>query len=237
MTTVNKASRVLGVAFLLQAVTSFSSGVFLKQAWFVPGNISDTMLKIANNPWLMRTNILLDMLTALGVTFLGVMLFITLRKQNEKIALTALGLYLLEAALLAASRLGAFSLLRISQEFAAAGQPAYLLTMGQVAYESMDFVGNTLHMLVFCPGGMLFYYLLYKSGLVPHALSLWGLVTVFPMLIGTVTQIFGYTIPFIFYVPYVPFEFAIGVWILVKGVKDAPETASIQQMFPAGVNS
>jgi hypothetical protein len=219
MNTTNNTSKVLGVAFLLQFVTSFSSGMFLKQAWFVPGNIGETMLKIADNPWLMRANILVDMLTALGVTFLGVMLFITLRKQNGKIALTALGFYLLEVALLAASRLGAFSLLRISQEFAAAGHPTYLQTMGQVAYESMDFVGNTLHMLVFCPGGMLFYYLLYKSGLVPHALSLWGLITVFPMLIGTVSQIFGYTLPFFLYAPYVPFEFAIGVWILVKGHK------------------
>jgi hypothetical protein len=220
MNTVNKTSRVLGFAFLLQFVTSFSSGVFLRQSWFVPGNISETMLKIANNPWLMRANILLDMLTALGVIFLGAMLFVTLRKQNEKMALVALGFYILEAALLAASRTEAFSLLRISQEFVTAGNPAYLQTMGNLAYESMDFVGNTLHMLAFCLGAILFYYLLYKSGVVPRALSLWGLITVFPMLIGTVSQIFGYTLPFFLYAPYVPFEFVIGVWILVKGIKD-----------------
>lgn len=237
MNVISKSSRVLGIAFLFQAITSFSSGVFLKQAWLVPGNIGETMLKIADNPWLMRANILVDMLTALGVTCLGVILFITLRKQSEKMALIALGFYLLEVALLAASRLEAFSLLRISQEFAAAGQPAYLQTLGQVAYESMDFVGNTLHMLVFCPGGILFYYLLYKSGLVPHALSLWGLVTVFPMLIGTVSQIFGYTLPFFLYAPYVPFEFVIGVWILVKGIRDSSDMASLRQLSPAGAQS
>jgi hypothetical protein len=150
MNTVNKTSRVLGVAFLLQFITSFSSGAFLRQVWFVPGNISETMLKIANNPWPMRTNILLDMLTALGVIFLGAMLFVTLRKQNEKMALVALGFYILEAALLAASRTEAFSLLRISQEFVTAGNPAYLQMMGNLAFESMDFVGSTLHMLAFC---------------------------------------------------------------------------------------
>lgn len=220
MNSVNKTSRVLGVAFLLQFVTSFTSSAILKQAWFVPGNIGETMLKIAASPWIMRTTILLDMSTALGVAFLGAILFLTLRKQNEKIALTALGFYILEAALLAVSRTEAFSLLRISQEYAAAANPA-LRTMGQVAYESMDFVGNTLHMLAFCLGGILFYYLLHKSGVVPRAMSLWGLVTTFPMLIGTLTQIFSYTIPFIFYVPYVPFELVIGVWILVKGINDA----------------
>ena len=224
MNSVNKTSRVLGLAFLLQFITSFSSGVFLKPVWFVEGDIGETMVKIAQSPWLMRTGILLDTLTALGVIFLGAVLFITLRKQNEKLALTALGFYILEGALLAVSRTEAFSLLRFGQEYVAGGRPAALLLMGQVAYDAMDFVGSTLHMLAFCLGGILFYFLLYKSRAVPAALSLWGLITTFPMLIGTITQIFGYTIPFIFYVPYVPFELVIGVWILVKGVRDGSET-------------
>ena len=220
MNTIKKTSRVLGVAFLLQFVTSFCSGAFLHQAWFVAGNINETMLKIANNPWLMRANILVDMLTALGIIFLGAMLFVTLRNQSEKIALVALGFYILEAALLAVSRTEAFSLLRISQEYVTAGQPAYLETMGNLAFESMDFVGSTLHMLTFCLGGILFYYLLYKSRIVPRVLSLWGLITVFPMLIATLSAIFGYELSFFFYVPYIPFELVIGVWILIKGVKE-----------------
>jgi hypothetical protein len=220
MNTVNRTSRVLGLAFLLQFVTSFTSNVFLKQTWFAEGDIGETMFKIAQSPWLMRTTILLDMFTALGVAFLGVVLYLTLRKQNEKMALTAMTFYILEGALLAASKLYAFSLLRLSQEYVAAGQPADLRLMGQVTYEAMDYVGDTLHMLAFCPGGILFYFLLYKSGVVPRAMSLWGLIATFPMLIGTITQIFGYTIPFIFYVPYVPFELVIAIWILVKGIPE-----------------
>jgi hypothetical protein len=221
MKSIKNTSTVLGFAFLFQFVTSFTSGVFLKSAWFVSGEMSKTMLKIANNPLLFRANILLDMLTALGVTFLGIILFLTLRKENEKIALTAMAFYILEGALLAVSRMEAFSLLRLSQEYVAAGQPANLLLMGNLAYESMNFAGLTLHMLAFCPGGILFYYLLNKSGVVPRALSLWGLITVFPMLVGTVTEIFGYSTPSYFYYPYVPFELVIGIWVLLKGV---PET-------------
>lgn len=135
-------------------------------------------------------------------------------------ALVALGFYVLEAALLAASRGDAFSLLRMSQEYVTAGQPAYLETMGKLALESMDFVGFTLHMLAFCLGGILFYYLLYKSGIVPRALSLWGLITVLPLLVATLLGMFDYQVPFVVAIPYVPFEFVIGVWILVKGVED-----------------
>ena len=213
-----KISRILGLAFLFQFITSFSSGVFFKSDWFVPGSMGATMLKIAANPALLRANIFVDMLTALGVTFLGVMLFFTLRKQNEKIALTALGFYILEVALLALSRMETFSLLRISQEYAAAGQPADLLFQGQVAYEAMDFVGNTLHMLAFCLGAILFYFLLDKARIFPRWMSLWGFVTVFPMLVGTISQIFGYIISFLFYLPYVPFELLIGLWFLIKGI-------------------
>ena len=225
MNSVNKTSRILGVAFLLQAVIPMISGWILRQVLIVPGNISESMTNIANNPWLMRANILGEMMEALGIIFLGVILFVTLRKQNEKIALTALGFYIIEAALLAASRIPAFSLLRISQEYVTAGHPAYLQTLGNLAFESMDFIYSALHMLAFSLGAILFYYLLDKARIVPRVLSLWGLITVvFPCLIATLFVIFGYQVPFFAYLPYAPFEIVIGVWILVKGIKGGLET-------------
>jgi hypothetical protein len=174
-------------------------------------------------------------LAALGIIFLGGMLYVSLRKQNEKIALVALGFYILEAALLAVSKLADFSLLGISQEYVMTGYPAYLQTMGNLALGSMDFVGSTLHMLAFCPGGLLFYYLLYKSGIVPGVLSLWGLIILIPCLAGTLFAVFGYQAPIWLYLPYIPFEFVIRVWILDKGIEDRSEIAGLRQvsMTPA----
>jgi len=215
-----KSSKTLGLAFLFQFVTSLSAGVILKSAWFVPEDMGQTLMNIAGNPTLFRVHILFDMLTVVGVLFLGVVLYLQLRKLNEYMALTALGLYFLEVVFMGVSKIDAFSLLRISQEYVASGMPQSLLSLGTIAYWSMDFGGNTLHMLAFCFGAILFYSLLYKSGIVPRWLSLWGLVTVFPMLIGTVVQVLGYSIPFAFYLPYVPFELVIGIWILVKGIRD-----------------
>jgi hypothetical protein len=221
MSTATKTSRALGVAFLLQFVTSFGNGVFLQPLWKVPGDIGATMSKLAANPWLMRVSILLDTLTALGVIFLGAMLFVALRKQNKEAALVALGFYVLEAALLAVSRMEAFSLLRISQEYMTTGRPASLETMGKLALEAMDFAGVTLHMLAFCLGAILFYYLLDRARCIPRVLSLWGLISVIPLLIATLSALFGYELPMFLYLPYVPFEFVVGVWILVKGMPKA----------------
>ena len=46
------------------------------------------MVNIANHTWLMRANILSEMISAVGVIFLGAILFVTLRKQNEKMGCT-----------------------------------------------------------------------------------------------------------------------------------------------------
>ena len=224
---VNKTSRLLGVAFLLQAISSLTSGLIWNQV-IVPDNIHQSMMNIADTPWLIRTYILGEMITAVGVIFLGAVLFVTLRKQNEKIALIALGFYILEGALLASSKLAAFSLLHISQEYVTAGYPADLQTIGNLAIEATDY-GMTLLMWAFSLGGILFYYLLDQSRLVPRALSLWGLIAVLPCLIGTLSTLLGNKLPFFIYYPYAPFEFVIGIWILVKGIQSE---STIQQVSP-----
>jgi len=224
----HKTSRILGVAFLLQFFTSLLSGLLLSQALpgsFLPsvGPVNVNLVAVANNAWLLRANILGQVITAAGVIFLGAILFVTLRRRNEKAALVGFGFYILEGALLAASMVATFFLLRTGQEFVAAGAPAYLQTIGNLAYEAMSF-GGTLAELPFCLGAILFYYLFYKSGSIPRALSLWGLAGVPFVLAGTLLAVFGCGVSFYVYLPYVPFEFVIGVWILVKGLSDASGT-------------
>ncbi|MEZ4670759.1 MAG: DUF4386 domain-containing protein [Anaerolineae bacterium] len=218
MQSVNHSSRLLGFAFLLQAVTSLVSGAVFLKPLLVADDINATMTKIADNPLLLRASIFGDVITAIGIVFLGAVLLVCLRQQHETFAFIAFGLYIFEAGLLAASRVAAFSLLRISETFVTSGQPAALQASATVTLETMNF-GYTLHMLPFCVGGMLFYYLLYKANLVPRLMTLWGLVTIPPMLIGTLLVIAGNTAPTYLYIPYIPFEFVIGLWILVRGIK------------------
>jgi hypothetical protein len=76
-----------------------------------------------------------------------------------------------------------------------------------------------MHILPFGIGAVLFYGLLAKSRAVPVWLSLWGLITVIPVFVGTILGIYGIEIPFVVNLPYVPFEFFIGIFILIKGVR------------------
>jgi len=207
--------RLLGAAFLFQAVASLVSGLLLGSL-IVSGNITASMTNISNNALQMQASIVGEMFTAIGIVILGVLLFVTLKKQNGKIALVALGLYVIEAALLAASRIPAFSLLLVSQESVTAGHPAYLQALGNLLYESQSF-GYSLHILPFALGATLFYYLFFKSRYIPRVLSLWGLIAAPLALIGILFVLFGYDVPIVVFIPNLPFELGIGIWLLVRG--------------------
>jgi hypothetical protein len=208
-------SRLLGAAFLFQAVASVVSFVLL-DSLVVSGDIVETMTNVSNNAFQMRASILFAMLTAIGVAVLGVLLFLNLRQQNEKIALVALGLYLIEAGLLAASRIDAFSLLHISEEAAAAGYSDYLQTLGNLTYEAAEFGDSVLHIMVFGLGATLFYYLLLKSGYIPRLLALFGIAAASIAFIGGVSLLLGSDIPMIVFLPNLPFELGVGVWLLAS---------------------
>ena len=121
MNSVKKTSIFLGIAFLLEVITNIINGMVLRPALIIAGNIIESMTNIAGNVSLMKTYILVDVIVALEIVFLGAVLFIILRKKNEIIALIALGFFVISAALLAVSRMEAFSLLRISQEYLVVG--------------------------------------------------------------------------------------------------------------------
>ena len=214
--------RLLGAAFLLQAVASIVSTLILTPL-IVPGNMIDSMTNISNNTLQMRASIVGEMIAVIGIVMLGALLFVTLKKQNGKIALVALGLYLITAAIIAVSRIAAFSLLRTSQESVIAGHPVYLQTLGNLFYELQDF-GYFLHMLPYTLGATLFYYLFYKSGFLPRVLSLWGLIAASLAFIGSLFDHLGYDVPMLVFLPNLPFDLAIGLWLMVKGIRDGSET-------------
>ena len=224
MTTSSDISRrstpkLLGAAFLLHAVASLISGLILLRPLIVPSNIVDSMTRIASNASQMQASIVGEMITAIGIVMLGSLLYTTLKTQGQKIALVAMGLYFMEATLLAGSRIATYSLLRTSQASVMAGHPAHLQALGTLLYEAQEF-GYTLHMLPFALGATLFYSLFLKSGYLPRFIALWGIIAAPLALVGTLIVLFGYNVPIVVFIPNLPFELGIGIWLLVKGIRD-----------------
>ena len=209
--------RFLGAAFLIVAVTSILS-MILFDSIVGTGSISDSMINISNNLMQIRISILIDVICTIAIVFLGVFLYITLKKQNKNIALVALGLYIVESALLGVSKISHHSLFNISQEFVKAGAPdsSYFQTMATLFLSDAKFT-YSIHLLVFGLGALMFYYLFLKSKYVPLVFPAWGLIAASLLVIGTIiVLLFDLTI-IVMFVPNMLFELAIGVWLMVKG--------------------
>lgn len=207
--------KIIGVAFLLQFITSFVSGVIQKGYIFNETDITELLNHLNNNQKLFRITIFMDMLTALGVIFLGVTLYIYLKSKNKIMALTGLSFYILEGVIHVFTKLESFKLFNLAlldKEY----MTDQVIMNANILNSSMEF-STTVMMLSFCVGAILFYYLLTRSNLVPKVLSMWGLISVSLLLIWTILAFFSITVPFILYFPYVPFELVIGLWIIFKG--------------------
>lgn len=171
------------------------------------------MTQIAQNSLRMRASILFEMIAVIEIIMLGVMLFQTLKGQNRKLALLAVGLYLLTAAIIAVSRISSFSLLQTSQDSLRAGHPLEVQILGNLFFALQEW-GYFLHMLPDTLGATFFYFLFYKSGFLPKFLSIWGLVAAPLALIGSVFDHLGVSIPMIVFLPNLPFGFGVGIWLM-----------------------
>jgi uncharacterized protein DUF4386 len=214
------APRLLGAAFLFVALVPLIVGIPFMSA-VGSGSISDILINISNQLTVMRISILGQMVTSSGIVVLAGLLYFVLNKQHRILALVALGSWLGEAMFLAISQVGVLALLPLSLDFVKAGAPehSYYQAMGEFLYNGVYNQGYHIHMWFYCTGGILWYYLFYKSRYVPHVMSLFGLLAVSVAIVGIVFEFFGYAVPIFVYLPLLPFELTIGVWLLLMGIQ------------------
>ncbi|NCF67575.1 MAG: DUF4386 family protein [Chloroflexi bacterium] len=215
-------ARLLGLMFIIVAVLAFLSGVPLSQLNYSmtgpPNNISETMIAFSDNSTMVQMSIIGFLIEAVAIVLLTVLLYLSLKKQNRIIALWAFGLWIIEAVFVTIRQISAFSLLYTGQEYVKAGTPdsSYFQTLGSLFYELMHFTLD-VQMVFYCVGGFLFYFLFFRSKYIPRVLALWGLIAVSLGFIGELFALFGYDVPLYVFLPILPFELAIGVWLMVKG--------------------
>ena len=218
----SRVPRYLGAAFLAQFVTSLAAGVL--SGPFLAGSISEVLVNISHNVAQMRASIVLELLTSVDIIVMATLLYLVLKNQNRTVALVAFAWWFAEAVMLAVSTLGLYALLPLSVEYVAAGAPVatHYQTLGAI-FLGVDQHAGDIGMLFFCLGAFPWYYLLFKSRVVPRVLSLWGLLALPSVLLGTLLLVYDRSLDpsFALYIPYVPFELVIGLWFLTKGARPA----------------
>lgn len=211
-----KVSIFFGIVMLTQAVTALIQGAFMFNPLVVDGDIVATMNNVANNQAVAHGSVFLDLITAVVIVALGVAMYHYTYEYNKLLATLAMVMYVFEASMLAASKFVAYGFVMTSVEFFNSGDTA-LIPIGRVLLQIQQY-SYIIHLIPFGIGAFIFYLMLYKAGRFPKWLGLWGAITVIPILVGFPLIAYGVQIPFIVMVPYVPFEFFAGPFILLKGV-------------------
>ena len=206
-----KISLTAGLLYLLTFVSIPTLALYgqVKGANYILGAGPDTAAIIGG---------ILEVIVALAGIGTAVVLFTVLKKQNEGAALGLVASRILEAAAIFVGV--AFLLSVVSLRQGGAGADA-LVTSNTLAslYNRIFLLSQSFLPAV---NDLLLGFLLYKSRLVPRALSLIGIVGGPVLIAGFIAVMFGLIgrldpLALLAAIPVALFEFSLGVWLTVKG--------------------
>ena len=75
-------------------------------------------------------------------------------------------------------------------------------------------------------GGVLWFYLFYRSNYIPRIMAVWGMASISVGLIGTALLWIDVEVNFFLFLQIAVFELAIGLWLVIKGIEDGSEATA-----------
>ena len=207
-------ARIVGVLFLAAFLAYGGGTAVLATVLDAP----DYLANLAANLTQLRIGAILMLVNSLVVAAIGVLMLRVARPHGEVIAFGYLGARLVEAVVLAVGVV--FLLLQIplareAVEAGAAGASS-LQILSNLSIQGNDFAYQVA-MIALGLGSVPFWYLFYRSGLVPRFLAAWGLIGYAIFAGGAVLEILGLEVGLILSVPAGLFEMTLGIWLIVRG--------------------
>jgi hypothetical protein len=218
MNTDRRTALVVGVLFILATAFSLINTALVGSLI----GAADYIARVSANGNQMIIGALIELAAAVSVVLIPAMLFPVLRRFNEGVALGYFGFRILEAITLIIGAVSSLLLVSLSRQYLSAGAAAtsdYQHT-GALLQAAYNWV-SPLNPIVFGPGALLLYSVLYQSRLIPRWLSAWGLIgaaLVFVLgLLGMFgTAVFG-SIVIVLAIPIAVQEMVMAIWLIVKG--------------------
>ena len=175
---------------------------------------------------------LLDVVNAVACIGTAVAVFPVVRRQNESLALGFVTSRMFEAAVIMIGVVSLLGIVTLRQDLAGAAgsDQASLVTTGQALVAVRDWTFQFGPNFSAAINALLFGTLLYRSRLVPRLIPTIGLVGAPLLLAATVATVLGLTEQgsawFFGALPVAAWELSVGVYMLVKGFRPSPITAT-----------
>ena len=215
---------VTGVFFVITYITSILAlilyGPLLNDPNYIIGAGADTQVL-----W----GALLEVILVIANIGSAVTLFPILKRQNEGIALGFVTARVVESIVIAVGIISILAVVTLRQDVAGAAgaDAATLVTIGKllVAIHAATFLLGP-GFSVSIGNGLMLGYLMYRSGLVPRAMAMLGLLGGPLLFASSILVLFGFYEQLsvwggIMVIPEFIWELSLGIWLIVRGFKPA----------------
>jgi hypothetical protein len=218
MDTNRRSAIIAGILFVIATFASLLGTGFTGSVLNAP----DYLVKLSAQGNQIVVGVLFAFIAAAGSASIAISLYPVLRKFNESLALGAVGFRLIEAVFYMVAALGLLSLLSLSREYVSAGSPAAsdFQVLGALLLAVRNWANFVFGVVSFCLGGLMYYYVFYRSKLIPQWLSVWGLVGVALLLSMALLIMFGSEPSgriLLLALPIALQEMVLAVWLILKG--------------------
>jgi hypothetical protein len=197
--------------------------------FMAPTNAADYLASVSANGGLVATGALLLFIGGAAAIGIAISLYPVLRRHHEGLAVGAVGFRTVEGVLDFVGVLGLLVLMTLSQQFVDAGapDPSYFQTLGVLSVSGYHWVVNVIKLMAFSIGCLLYYWIFYRTKLIPRWLSGWGVFAAVMTMLSALLTMYGLIAPFstaqiALNLPILPQELVLAVWLIVKGFNPSP---------------
>ncbi len=214
-----RAAIIVGVLFIVGDIAGVLSLLVTRGLFDGP----DVLTSIAAGQGRLALGALLVLTMGLALAMVPVVMYPIFKKYNEVLALgTVVFRGALEAVAYMATAGVWLALLELSRgrATAASAGASHIETLSELLVTAQGSVTVWLTSIAFSLGALMFYYLFYRSRLIPRWLSVWGLVGAALYLATPLLDMSGHGFGLLM-APLAVAEIVLAVWLIVRGM-DAP---------------
>jgi len=211
-----KTAVIVGLLFITATVTSILGGSLIASVIGSP----DGLINVSANANQIIIGALLVLIDAISVIFIAILMFPILKKYSEGLALGYVGLRIFEGVAFIIGVISILSILTLGQQYLSGALDAsYLQALGALLIGVYDWTWIVGPLIFFALSTLPFYYLLYKSRLIPRWLSGWGFIGGILIIVQGVMAMFGVSsmVDMFLFLPIAVQEMVLAVWLIVKG--------------------
>ncbi len=235
MNTDRRIAITAGILFIVATAANLLSTGFTGSVLSAP----DYLSRISSNGNRIIFGALFTFIAAAGSSGIAISLYPLLRKYSAGLAIGAVGFRLIEGVFYTVGAMSLLLLFTESRDFVNGGGQNVMVfqALGSLLLTMNNAAGFIFGASAFCLGALMYYYVFYRSSLIPRWLSVWGLIAIAMLLSAVLIALFGGG-PFsisgrltLLALPIALQEMVLAVWLIVKGFN--PSVIAAEPAEPA----